>query len=77
MADNKSFVLYVDTQEQISILSDEQAGKLFKALFLYAQSGEVIQTSDGMLTMAFSFIAAQIQRDKEQKSSEQWRRDNG
>lgn len=63
MAKKKSFVLYFDCKKQIDMLSDEQAGKLFKALFDFAESDEIPEFSDGMLTMAFSFISAQIERD--------------
>lgn len=65
MVDKKSFVLYCDSKEQWDMLTDEQAGRLVKALFDYVNNGDTIQTSDGMLRMAFSFIVAQIDRDTE------------
>ncbi|MBP5580786.1 MAG: hypothetical protein J6X85_03180, partial [Ruminococcus sp.] len=64
MAEKKSFILYSDAEEQWSMLTDEQAGILIKALFRYADTGERLETTDGMLLMAFSFISAQIDRDK-------------
>ncbi|MGN0614203.1 MAG: DUF6291 domain-containing protein [Porcipelethomonas sp.] len=65
MAQKKSFVLYTDNAEQFQILSDEQAGKLIKAIFAYSENNIVPDFADGMLTMAFSFIKGQIDRDSE------------
>lgn len=63
--DKKSFMLYLDSFEQWNILSDEQAGILIKAIFRFAESGEMLETDDGMVKMAFSFISSQIKRDTE------------
>lgn len=63
MSRKKSFVLYCENLEQVSLLSDTQAGKLFKALMRYADSGETPEFSNGLLQMAFSFMSAQIRRD--------------
>ncbi|MGN1086146.1 MAG: DUF6291 domain-containing protein [Porcipelethomonas sp.] len=65
MAGKKSFVLYTDNMEQFEMLSDEQAGKLIKAIFAYSESNIMPDFHDGMLTMAFSFIKGQIDRDSE------------
>ena len=65
MATKKSFVLYTDSAEQFEILSDEQAGKLIKAVFNYAENRILPKFDDGMLIMAFSFIKGQIDRDSE------------
>ena len=59
----KSFILYVDNRQQFEMISDEQAGKLIKALLVYADTGEKIQTEDGMLQMAFSFLSGVMDRD--------------
>jgi hypothetical protein len=58
-------MLYLDTDGQWEMLSDEQAGKLIKALFKYVKTGEALETDDGMLKMAFSFISGQYNRDSE------------
>lgn len=63
MAEQKSFIQYLDTAKQWEMLSDSQAGVLIKALFRYCATGEQLQTDDGMLAMAFSFITTQIDRD--------------
>ena len=65
MADKKSIILHTDSAEQWNMLTDDQAGKLIKALLVYSQTGEQIETEDGMLKMAFSFISAQLDRDRE------------
>ena len=59
-----SFVLYRDYSRHISLLSDEEAGKLFKAIFAYADTGESPELPP-MADMAMSFIAAQLDRDAE------------
>lgn len=68
-------MLYLDSEQQWEMLSNEQAGILIKALLRYSKTGERIQTDDGMVLMAFSFIAAQIDRDGEkwQKTCERRR----
>lgn len=65
MGEKKSFILYLDTIKQWDMLSDEQAGKLIKALLRYCENGDKLETDDGMLSMAFGFIIAQIDRDSE------------
>lgn len=66
MEQNKrnSFVLYFDYSKHISLLSDQEAGKLFKALFQFGEHGTIPDFS-GSLLMCFSFISSQMQRDKE------------
>lgn len=64
MAEKKSFLVYMDYKQHLQLLSDEERGKLFMALFDYASLGETPKF-DGMLKMAFSFIKAQMDRDAE------------
>ena len=59
-----SFVLYTDYAKHIARLTNEEAGKLFLAIFEYVESEKVPEFS-GALMMCFSFIADQIERDKE------------
>ena len=47
------------------MLSDEEAGLLFKAIFRYADSGEVIETDNRVLTVAFEVFKTQLDRDTE------------
>ena len=58
-----SFILYLNQGEQIELLTDEQAGKLFKGLFSFVANGEKSVFDDGMTQMCFAFISAQIARD--------------
>lgn len=79
-------MLYLDAIEQWDMLTDEQAGVLIKALLRYSKTGEKLETADGMLRMAFSFMTAQIDRDgaKWEKTCEKrreavkkrWNKDN-
>ena len=59
-----SFILYDNYDEQISTLTDEQAGVLVKAIFAY-RNGKELPKMDGYVSMAFSFIRAQLAREQE------------
>lgn len=59
-----SFLLYTEWGEQISRLSDEQAGRLIKNIFAY-KSGTQAPDMDDMTYMCFSFLKSQIDRDAE------------
>jgi hypothetical protein len=60
----KSFVLYTDYREQISLLSDEEAGRLFKGIFEYIDNGAIPNFSGNLgLKIAFSFVRANLDRD--------------
>ena len=60
--DNKSFMVYKDWEEYIGMLSDEQAGKLFRALFGFASRGEMAEL-EPQTNMAFLFMKSSIERD--------------
>lgn len=62
MAKKKSFILYADYIKHIRRLPDEDAGRLFKAIFDYVNEGK-LPDLDGMAAMAFSFIANQLDTD--------------
>jgi len=62
MADKGSFVLYSDCWPQIEKLTIEQRGILFTAIYAHA-CGHEKPEMDAAVDMAFSFIAAQIDRD--------------
>ncbi len=57
-------MLYTDYLEHIENLNDDQAGKLFKAILAYATDGST-PSFKGALSMAFSFIKVQLDRDFE------------
>lgn len=71
MSEKNSFVLYTSYLEQVSLLTDEQAGSLFKAILHYA-AHEELPEMDGITSMAFAFIKAGIDKDtaKYQKTCE-------
>ena len=58
-----SFILYVDTGQQIDTLPDDEAGALFKAIFHYVGEGIRPQNLSPAGAMAFGFIQMQIDRD--------------
>ena len=57
-----SFIIYTEWGENISVLSDEQAGVLVKALFSLAKDEDIPQM-DAVTDMCFRFLKAQIDRD--------------
>lgn len=59
----KAFLLYHDSFEVISELSDEQAGKLLKALFDFSINGTELQTDDGMLRIVWKQLKTILERD--------------
>ena len=64
MEGKKSFILYLDYKKQFDLLTDEQVGRLIRALMQYAESGEIGDfPDDGMLAMCFSFISSAMDRD--------------
>lgn len=62
--DKNSFLIYIDYEEQFSLLTDEQLGQLIRAIMKYEKTSEIPKL-DGMLKMAFSFIKTQLDRDRE------------
>ena len=62
-----SFILYQDYEQHIQLLTDEQAGKLLKAIFAYNQG--IPFDLDPVTKMAFSFIKAGLDRDNEKYQS--------
>lgn len=59
-----SFVLYAEQEEVIKRLSDEQAGKLYKAIFEYNRTGEIPEM-EYILELVFTPIRQQLDRSKE------------
>ena len=59
-----SFIIYTKFGEQVSLLSDAQAGVLLRALIAY-QSGETLPKMDGMTNIVFSIIRQQIDFDNQ------------
>lgn len=71
---NDSFILYTSYYAIIEGLTDEQLGKLMRAIFIYARDGEVINL-EPTLRMAFAFIKDDMERNKAkyEEKVERWR----
>lgn len=69
-----SFILYTSYYAIIEGLTDEQLGKLMRAIFIYARDGEVINL-EPTLRMAFAFIKDDMERNqtKYKEKVERWR----
>ena len=64
MNGKKGFILFGDIAEPINNLSDEDAGKLIKAIFAY-QNGGVTTDLPVAASVAFNFIKLQMDRSNE------------
>ena len=62
MENKQSFVLYLDMRGPLELLSDAERGRLFSAIFAYAETGEVPELA-GAESMAFAFIRTALDRD--------------
>ncbi|MEA4863726.1 MAG: DUF6291 domain-containing protein [Victivallaceae bacterium] len=58
----KSFLLYCDTAAAVNVMSDTDAGTLFKAIFAYNTGGQ-IPTLSPIATPLFAMFCAQFDRD--------------
>ena len=65
MAKGKSFIIYIDISKNLELLSDEEAGKVFKAIVEYVDIGKLPQFGDRSLQVFFNTITDQIDRDRE------------
>jgi len=66
--DLKRFILYRSYKPKIDALTDEQAGKLFKAIYHYAEYSEIPAVEDAAVWMALLFICQQIEADVQKYS---------
>lgn len=72
-----SFILFTAYKEHLKLLSDEQVGVLFRAIFAF-MSDEDLPEMDGITHMAFSFISADLNRSEEKyKRKAEASRENG
>lgn len=75
--DKISFLMYLDYEEQFNLLTDEQLGMLIRAIMKYEKTHEEPKL-EGMMKMAFSFIKAQLDRDREKYNNKcEKNRENG
>jgi hypothetical protein len=61
----KSILIFADKSEQVDLLTDEQAGRLFKSLLSYAIDGITLQTEDKLVKMVYISIRNDIDRNTE------------
>ncbi len=61
----ESIVIHTDIKDKLALLTDEEAGQLFKAILAYAEDGTEIAPGErsGAVVMAFLFVRDQIARD--------------
>lgn len=74
--EKKSFLMFYDSFDIISELSDEQAGKLLKAIFDFCINRKELCTDDSALRIAFKFLVANILRCEEKYEKTVEYRDN-
>ncbi len=60
-----SFVLYYELEEQIEHFSDEEVGALLRAILAYEKRGDKPDDLSAVVAVAFSFIAPQLDRNRE------------
>ena len=66
MADKKkSFILYLDRKKELDMLTDEQAGKIIKAVYQYAEDGTEPDFQELALKLVFSIFRSQIDMNAE------------
>lgn len=63
-----SIVIYTKYEEQINMLTDAQAGVLFRAVIRY-QKGEKLPKMDEVTAMIFSFIKQKIDEDNQKREA--------
>lgn len=72
---NKAFLTYYDNEEMYTLLSDEDAGRLIKAMFRYCKDDEeVLSREDGMIYGFFAVLKAQFSRDNDKYVKQALRR---
>lgn len=65
----KAFCCYLDNNDVVNMLSDEQAGRLWKQLYSFANYGELPDNSgDTGLAILFNLMSSQMKRDFEKYS---------
>lgn len=64
-AEKKSLLLYYDYQQHFNFLTDEQTGKIIKAMLDYEINGVFPEFDEPIMQMTFSFIRSNLDRDKE------------
>ena len=63
LAEKKSLLLYYDYAQHFNFLSDEQVGKIIKAMLNYEIDGVFPEFDEPIMQMTFSFIKSNLDRD--------------
>lgn len=73
-----SFLVFYEWEDNLKNLSDEQMGRLFRAVFAYEKRGEAYSGGDPAIEMAMSFIRYAMDRNLERyKERCETNRENG
>lgn len=56
----KGMLLPVDCRQQVELLTDAEAGQLFKALLAYSDAGAVLESENRVLAVVFAGLRSQI-----------------
>ena len=67
--DKKSFIVYCDMEENVNDLTNEEAGVLFKSLFVYSNTNEDPLIEDRVTMHIFKIMRRQMDRDSEKWNS--------
>ena len=68
MEKRKAFLVYVDIRKNLELLSDDEAGKVFKALVKYGEDGTLPKFDDRAITVFVNSIVDQMERDQKRYS---------
>ena len=63
MAEKKSLLLYYDYKSHFDFLTDEQVGKIIKAMLSYEIDGVFPEFDEPIMQMTFSFVKSNLDRD--------------
>lgn len=66
MASKKGVVMYYDILEQLEDFTDEQFGKITRAIIKYDQTGETTDFDDPTLKVAFKILKPTLDRNKQE-----------
>lgn len=64
----KGMLISLDIRQQVELLSNEEAGELFKALLAYADEGTPISTENRLLSVVFAGLRSQLDASAENYS---------
>ena len=65
MDEKKAFLMYLDYEDNLQDLSDEELGQLLRAIFKYEKTREEPQNLGSLAKLAFGFIKGNLNRDRE------------